>query len=96
MWTRIWAKNVVNPAAAGTSSEQRSEYGYDHNAHHDTSSWGWDARLIRIEWHTRIFKSHVGSRPVRGEKPPSRFAVKPPTYSHSLRDIAQSIADSKN
>lgn len=38
MWTRIWAKNVVNPAAAGTSSEQRSEYGYDHNAHHDTPS----------------------------------------------------------
>ena len=25
MWTRIWAKDVVNPDAAGTSSEQCSE-----------------------------------------------------------------------
>jgi hypothetical protein len=30
----ICAKNLFNPAAAGASSEQRSESKYDNNPHH--------------------------------------------------------------
>src|SRR5262245_2866197 len=34
MWRRVCFKNICNPAAAGTSSEQGSENRHDNNAHH--------------------------------------------------------------
>jgi hypothetical protein len=38
MWRCISSKKAFNPAAAGTTSEQRSENGHDKDAHHDVVS----------------------------------------------------------